>query len=248
MSSDHTIHPLDELAVYALDALEGHERRIVESHLTGCGACRAELDQHRTTLAHLATPDAPPPELWDRIARQTTAVPRLRAGGTSGNGDDEHEPRHRAPPRGSGQRRWLGVLAAAAAVVVVAGVAVWGLRPSDSADTVADLAAEAADDPDATVVALTAGTGEARARVVTTGDQADYLLLDDLPRLPRGRAYQLWRVDDPDTPVSLGVVGDGSSPAAAVSVPDGTTAFALSDEPATGSVRPTTIVASGTTS
>lgn len=137
---------------------------------------------------------------------------------------------------------WLAV---AAVALVVVGVAVWLLRPTETPEDVADLAAEAADDPDATVVTLTSEGGQAEARVVTTGDSTGYVLLDRLPRLPEGRAYQLWDIDDLEAPVSLGVVGDGSSEAAAVAVPPGTAAFALSDEVETGAVTPTRIVATG---
>ena len=37
-------HPLDDLALYALDALDPDEARAVEAHLAGCPSCRAELD------------------------------------------------------------------------------------------------------------------------------------------------------------------------------------------------------------
>jgi anti-sigma-K factor RskA len=274
-------HPLDDLAVYALDALDEPERALVDAHLAGCTACRAELDQHRTTLSHLTTPEEPPPELWDRIARQTAATPpriaqatepapapgprplnpagdhmapvvplhRAREGPTGG----DWAPRHRAagPPRG--RSGWLTAVAAIAVVLAgIAGVTVWSQRAGDEPATVAELAAAAADDPDATVVPLTPTSGgdETSARIVTTGEPTGYVLLDNLPRLDEGHSYQLWRVDDPNVPVSLGVLGDGSTEAAAIAVPEGTTSFAISDEPVPGGVPAPTgpIVAQGTSS
>jgi anti-sigma-K factor RskA len=69
--------------------------------------------------------------------------------------------------------------------------------------------------------------------------------LDALPPLAAGRAYQLWTLDGP-APVSLGVLGDGTSRAVAVAVPADTTRVAISDAPAGGEVLPTgPIVATG---
>jgi anti-sigma-K factor RskA len=270
-------HPLDDLAVYALDALDEPERALVDAHLAGCTACRAELDQHRTTLSHLTTPEEPPPELWDRIARQTAAtppriaqapgpgpepaagrlapsdhmapvVPLHRARDTAASGG-EWTPRHRAR-RPSRRGAWLTAVAAVAVVLAgIAGVTAWSQRGDDEPATVAEMAAAALDHPDATVVPLasTAG-GEAGARIVTTGDLTGYVLLDDLPRIHDGHTYQLWRVDDPNAPISLGVLGDGTTEAAAITVPEGTTSFAISHEPVPGGVPAPTgpIVAQGT--
>ena len=52
-------HPLDELAVYARDALDDDERQMVEAHLARCPSCRAVVDEHWSTLAALGAPDVP---------------------------------------------------------------------------------------------------------------------------------------------------------------------------------------------
>jgi anti-sigma-K factor RskA len=279
MSPD-VAHPLDDLAVYALDALDDPERALVDAHLAGCTACRAELDQHRTTLSYLATPEEPPPELWDRIARQTAATPPRSAQATGlapeagprplnpgdqmaqvvplhrgreGAPSGDWAPRHRAAGHPRGRGGWLTAVAAIAVVLAgIVGVTVWSQRGGDEPATVAELAAAAADDPDATVVPLTPTPGgdETSARIVTTDETTGYVLLDNLPRLDEGHSYQLWRVDDPNVPVSLGVLGDGSTEAAAIAVPEGTTSFAISHEPVPGGVPAPTgpIVAQGTSS
>jgi anti-sigma-K factor RskA len=296
MSPDIT-HPLDDLAVYALDALDDTERALVDAHLASCAACRNELDQHLATLSHLTSPDEPPPELWDRIARQTRAMPRPAAvgsGGWSGAGqagvavapvDAIREtgsrlspptgPSPAAPnplagarepggsgdgsswvPRHSARRRrppsrqvWLGAVAAMTILVVAIAVGAVLSGSSDDPPTVAELAQAAAEDPDATVVNLSApdAGGQARARIVTTGDPTGYVLFDELPRLQRGHSYQVWKFDQRNVPVSLGVVGDGSGEAAAIAVPEGATSFAITDEPTPDGVPAPTgpIVAQG---
>jgi anti-sigma-K factor RskA len=295
MSPDIT-HPLDDLAVYALDALDDAERALVDAHLATCAACRNELDQHLATLSHLTTPDEPPPELWDRIARQTVATPRgavagsggwpgagqagvavvpldaVRESGTrlsppagspaplgpirptgarepGGSGNGPWVPRHSARRRHPPSRQvWLGAVAAMA--ILLAAIAVGAmLSGSDDPPSVAELARAAAEDPDATVVNLSApdAGGQTRARIVTTGDPTGYVLFDALPRLRRGHSYQVWKFDQRNVAVSLGVVGDGSGEAAAIAVPEGATSFAITDEPTLDGVPAPTgpIVAQG---
>jgi anti-sigma-K factor RskA len=142
-----------------------------------------------------------------------------------------------------------GWLAAAAALVVVLGLgAVLVTRGGSEADTVADLAAAAADAPGATVIPLSTDGGDEVARVVLAGDAGatDYVIFDNLDQAPAGQAYQLWKTAGSAPPVSLGVVGDGSGGAAAVSAPADVTTLALSQEADTGVPAPTgPVVATG---
>ena len=68
-------HPHDDLAVYALDALEPSERAAVNAHLAGCAECRAELDAYRSTLGQMTVPEEPPDHLWEGISRQLGSTP-----------------------------------------------------------------------------------------------------------------------------------------------------------------------------
>src|SRR5579863_8660303 len=53
----------DALRDYAFDELPQAERRAMEQHLAGCGACAAELDRLRLTAAALRTlPDRESPQ------------------------------------------------------------------------------------------------------------------------------------------------------------------------------------------
>jgi anti-sigma-K factor RskA len=142
---------------------------------------------------------------------------------------------------------WLtGLSAVAAAVaVVVAAVSAFSGGDGDRPD-VGEVAAEAAEDAGSTVVELAGAEGAPVARVVISEGGEGYVLFDELPELGQGRTYQLWKLDDSATPISLGVVGDGSAEAVAVAIPPGASSFALSDEPGEGTPAPTgPVVASG---
>jgi anti-sigma-K factor RskA len=83
-------HPLDDLAAYALDALDDTERRAVDEHLAHCAECRGELAGHHETLASLAADESPPASVWQRIAAGIGAP-----GLADPHGD---EPGERQPP------------------------------------------------------------------------------------------------------------------------------------------------------
>ena len=67
-------HPHDDLAVYAIDALEGDERAAVEAHIAGCAQCQAEVAAYRETLSMTIDDERPPPWLWDQIAADAQAA------------------------------------------------------------------------------------------------------------------------------------------------------------------------------
>jgi anti-sigma-K factor RskA len=238
MTPDSSTHPHDDLAVYALDALEPEERAAIDVHLAGCAACRAELDGYLATLGQMTVPEEPPDRVWEGISRQ------IRADGALA---DTAAPKAPRPPavvrldeRRPGRARIL--LAAAAAVVVILGIGALTLRSGDS-DSVRELADAAADDPASTVVGLSADGQNTVARIVLTDSDNDYVVFDELPELPSDDTYQLWRTDE-GAPVSLGLLGDAADGAAELSLPDDAVTFAVSREPAGGSPQPTDIIAS----
>jgi anti-sigma-K factor RskA len=265
MTAENDLHPHDDLAIYALDALDPDERAAIEEHLAACPTCRAELEEHRTTLARLVTPaEEPPPSVWAGIAQQlpqlggdhaTVRSPLPDADDPAADrGADRgadvvplHAPRHARRRRSVSPGGWL---AAAAALVVVLGLgAVLVARSGDdSPSSVADLAAAAADAPGAVVIPLEDDDGNEVARVVLAADDSatDFVLLDNLAQLPATASYQLWETGSV-APVSLGVLGDGSVKASAIAAPADVTSLALSQEPRNGVPQPTgPIVATGT--
>jgi anti-sigma-K factor RskA len=261
-------HPFDEIAVYALDGLEPDEQAVIEAHLEQCLVCQAELDGHLATLARL-TPDEPAsPTLWARIAESITAdagedlgrplleavpypggrraaEPRRRPARRGAPGAARTGPRHLARRRRPWER--IAGLAAAAVVLVAAAIGV-GYLLGDRGENQPDLADQAQDAIDAgdPVATLATPDGGAVARVVVPDTGTGYFLADDLPTLEQGRTYQLWQIDS-GQPISLGTVGDGTTPVTAVAVPSGTTTMAVSAEAAGGAVSPTPdqIVAQG---
>jgi anti-sigma-K factor RskA len=76
-------HPLDDIAAYAVGALDADDRRAVEAHLGSCDACRAELAAHREALARLVPDEEPPAGLWDRIVTELPDAPDASDGPTS---------------------------------------------------------------------------------------------------------------------------------------------------------------------
>jgi anti-sigma-K factor RskA len=75
----------EQLALHALDALNGAEARALEAHLATCAECRAALSEWRDAtglLAHASTPAAPSDELRMRIlaaARAETRGPQTES-------------------------------------------------------------------------------------------------------------------------------------------------------------------------
>lgn len=209
------------LAAYALDALcSDDERAAVDGHLAQCGDCRSTLDAYREVAARLTPDVAPPPELWDRLVEQLP--PRVVS--------IEARRRARRP------RAWVGV--AAAAVALVAGFGVGQLAAGSSRSTVGELAASARDEDGATLLVLAAADGSAAAEAVLTADGRGYLTNRDLPDLAADRSYQLWALRD-GQPVSVALLGDDPS-VEAFRAPSRFDQLLITDEPAIGSPSPTT--------
>jgi anti-sigma-K factor RskA len=192
----------DRLVLLALDdaPADGGET----SHLTGCTACRAELDALRE-VARLGaqTQDVrelpPPPErVWQRItAELADAHGRAAAPGPVGAPFRSRRPRWRS----SGWAR-PALAAAAAAVLAVAGtVAVTELvrRPAEPAVT-----ASARLDRLPTAPATVAGD----ARVLQSGDGEERLHLH-VTGLPLSTGYyEVWLINpDSERMISVGTLG-----------------------------------------
>lgn len=246
----------DELAaVYAVDALDGDDRRRFEEHLAaGCARCEATLRESREALARLTLdgPGAvPPPDVRAALLR------RAAIDGGSAVAAARHE-----------RRRWLAIGAVAVVAVAfftgmfVAGryearlgviaretAAVHEQLRRDEAELRAQAArhqalADLLRDPRTRVVALH-GAGpapQAVGRVVWNPAAGGELFVAGLPAAAEGKTYELWTIAG-GTPRPAGVFqvgGDGHavhrlpSPAAeAVDV------FAVTLEPAGGTSAPT---------
>ena len=228
-------HPLDDLAAYALDAVDDAlERAAVEAHLAWCEPCRLRLAVDEATLSCLVADEPPPPSVWAAIdARTGGAVPRVvvpvEFGSVHAAADSSPSPQRR-------RRRLAGLAAAAAALVatVAAGPQILGAGGGGGPAPGAEVAGE-------TLGVLTAADGTEVARVVD-GPRGAVVELVGVDPLPEGREFQMWSLDGPE-PESLGLLGDGRDSTVPVALPAGTTHVAISDEPAGGSPAPSGLMA-----
>lgn len=240
MSERSERHPLDDLAAYALDAVvDEAERRSIDEHLAGCAACceRLAVDEH--VLSRMVDDEAPPAAVWTAIAGRiaapapAAAAPQAPPAAVRGPVPVHLAGRRDRHARGHHRRRWAaGALAAAAALVVTAGLGTRSLRgDGDGGRAITEMAGAR----EAGVV--TDEDGRTLVHVMVGGDGA-YVVIDGLEPLPEGRAYQMWRLDG-GTPESLGMIGDGTGGERPITLPPDTARVAISDEPVAGSPGPT---------
>ena len=213
-------------AAYALDALDGDERRAFEAHYPNCDICSREVVEFRETAAVLAEQAAalPTPELKDRvrdeIARTRQLSPLLPE----------------SVARLSARRRWRPIVlaGAAAAILVVGGVLAAVLSASRSDDLQEVLAA-----PDAVVSSLEGVEGS--LQVVWSRDRDQVAVFgNDLPAPGPDLIYELWFILE-DGVAPAGLFGpDGGTVRVVLDVDevDGR-GWGVTIEPAGGSESPT---------
>lgn len=234
----------DLVAVYALDALDASEVAEVEDHLRDCPRCRDELSGYRATAALLAHGGYAAPEgVWEKIS------------GDIGVGEAHSAPKLRLVVGGQKRpaRTWALRVAAAAAVVVLAGT---GLELNHQDHRINQLTSALADqnllqqatavalDPAAQRLALTSPSGQTRATAAVLPDGTGYVVSEAMPALPAGRTYQLWSIVS-GRAISAGLMG--SHPGVTeFRLADRASVLAVTVEPAGGSAQPTSEpVASG---
>ena len=208
----------EELAAgYVLGALEPDDEHAFQRHLGDCATCEAnvrELEAVVGELAYATPPVDPPDTLWAGIRREIQ--PEAARPGAVPETPREaapQAPRARQAPQtpraGTGRRRprLLPGLAAAAALLLVAVLSVWNLNLRDEnaaiRDRVAALerATQLANDPNAFLVTLDdapAPEGAQATVIASSAQDRGVLLVESLPRLARGRVYELWGVPQGD--------------------------------------------------
>ena len=209
----------EDVAAYALGALEPDEAQRFERHLAGCDLCRTDLDALRPvveTLPATATPVDPPPELRKRIMNVVEAEAKQRR---------RAERAERAPA----ERRWwrarmLPAVAAAAAAAVIATVVISG---GDEATR----SIQAAVNPPGAQAELRMDDGRGT------------LVVEGMPAAPDGRVYQVWKQhrNGPPQPTDalFTPTSDGHASVAVPGSMDGVEQVLVSTEPPGGSPRPT---------
>jgi anti-sigma-K factor RskA len=210
----------DLLGAYALGALDDEEHAEVEDYVLHDTDARAELHQLEHAVAWLGHASPRPSEAaWDTVRAE---MDRDLAGDASvAPVVDLATRRSRA-----GWRR-ITAIAAAVALVVVAGIATLSVFSSDSGSPT-------------TTVALAAPDGRVAVTAHLHEDGTGTIVTSSLPTAPAGHEYQLWALPDQQlTMHSAGLLG--ADPAGHhISVPAHTQRIAISVEPTGGSHAPTT--------
>ncbi len=235
-----TPHVDSLVAAYALDAVDADERRLVEEHLRGCPACRAELAAFVEAAVHLTDGhEIPPPAgLRDRVLDAVAEQAEGRVDDISKiAATDERE--HLGSPRAPRRQRLTALWGLAAAGVIAVGV--FAVLQGGEEDLGPVQQVVQADDAQRFEVDF---QGEALAVVSSDSVDQSVLLAEDLPALSQGEVYQAWWVDDAGVITSAGVIDGEDNPEQVEmplrSAPVQPVAVALSVEPDGGSEQPTT--------
>ena len=239
--TDHDLHTLT--GAYATDALDNDERADVELHLESCASCRQEVVELRATASRLAiaTSATASAALRERVLAEAASTRQLSPLGEVASLDDRRAERA-SPP----WYRQPATAAAAVLLVVAAGLGGLAVDQNRQADQQRQQATQAREeaaqiasvvaDPDhveRTVPLASGGTG-----TVLAVDDTAVFLGSDLPELPDGRAYQLWRITGQDSQ-SAGVLGRGGDVTGVVTGMGPDDAVGVSVEPESGSDKPT---------
>lgn len=229
------------IGAHAANAVTTRERESFEKHLPDCAHCAQETRELQETVALLGAAAAAPvppqlrPRLMATVAR-TRQDPPLR-----------HQPTTRPSADVSGvvMSRARRCSLSAAACLAVLSIGLGGYATQLRGD-LSDLrqqdkqVAAVRTAPDARTV--TATTGSATG-TVTISKQADQMvfLSDGLPDLPRSRTYQIWFIGS-DGPRSAGTFDPDKShhDAKILSGMEGEDQLMVTNEPAPGTLRPTT--------
>jgi hypothetical protein len=218
-------HPnQDDMAAYALGALEAREERAVADHLAGCPACTEQLRNRLApavqVLAESVEQLSPPAELRERllgIVREEAEAGQVDAAAAA-----SRRPRRTGLP-GFLLRPAAGI---AALTIVAAGVAGYLLN-DDGGGGVSTIP----------IPEVEAGVGGS----LVVADGSATLSAHGLPQLAKGAVYQVWVAQGSSVrPSASFVPGPDGSASAAVSedLPDGAQVL-VTREPRPGLAAPT---------
>ncbi|MER6559672.1 anti-sigma factor [Streptomyces sp. NPDC001027] len=241
-------------APYALDALEGDERRRFDKHLKSCERCSAEVRALTEDAVRLAwsTAAPPPAALRDRVLAAVQRTPQE----SSRAPVREHAPQlpphvwgTQPPPkrfRAPRARRPLFVpfatATAAAALVVASLFAVQADRTRDELNAERAQAREIAHvlaAPDARASSGRDARGRSIGVIASAADGEAIVTLSGYGALPAGQVHQLWLMRPGAQPHSLGLFA-ADTPLVATGLDKAATSLAVTVEPDGGSPQPTT--------
>lgn len=200
-----SIHPQDDLAAFAIGALDAPDAERVKAHLSSCEACSAEVGSFAEVaweIAELAPAVVPGAALRERVLARVRpeGAPRARAAAAATP----------LPSPLAAFRSLLALRVPLALPLALALLLAISLAGLGSARTDAEAYSRAiAGVADGTVVALTAAPGsEARGTLVVPTSGDPYLILR-LPAPPPGKTWEAWIIRG-QQPLAAGISGDRS--------------------------------------
>ena len=238
----------EDLALHALRALEGEERRALEKHLETCLACRQEVEQLRGDVAMLAlsvSGPTPPSRSRERLMAAIAKEPR------------------RSRVRLSKPMAWWRVLEWGVAVAAMALIAILLRQNRDMRRQIAQLETNSAaqqqqlvqakefmatlTSADAVHFTLVAGKTPPQPQgkaIYVRSSSTLVFLASNMPQLPPQKIYELWLIPASGAPIPAGLFRPsphGSATVIKPPLPPGVEAktFAITIEPAAGSSAPT---------
>ena len=242
----------EDLALYALGALERGSCAVLEGHLAECAVCRRELEQMQgdAALLGLSATGASPPQAARARLMQSVA----------------REPHPRAVPM---RRRWWALAPVfSTAVLALFGILLWRENAALK-DSLEEMRAQVEQSraesrrareilavltaPDAAHFTLVAAEAkpQPQGKVIYVASRGCVFFASSLAPLPPAKAYELWLVPMSGAPIPAGVFkpdarGSATMVASALPANVQAKAFAITIEPQGGSETPTPpIVMSG---
>ena len=226
------------LGAYALDAVDDVERRRVEKLLASDPSARDEVERLRLVADKLgnAAESAPPAQLWESLQSAIDADSSAR----KPSGSTEPTSIFSSKKHRSVNKPFLAA-AAVLAVFVIGGAIFAGVRQDGNVpNTIASMTAmanDAASKPGSRTGFLTDPGQTMKVQVVADAQGHGFLMTDPLPALPEDETYQLWAANN-GTMISLGMLGSNPE-MSMVPIDPSVTELALTREPVSGSVAPT---------
>ncbi len=247
----------EDLALHALNALEGEERANLERHLATCASCRVELEQLRGDGALLALSTMGPKPPVRARQRLLEAVAKAPPTSVAKNAPEMGHPS--VAPR----RSWWGWMGwAATAAMVVFATSLWkdsselreslalaGVRVAQDTRQLEDLRRVAAPilEPEAQPFTLVSvkTPPQPQGKVFYLRNRGNLLFVaSNLLPLPPQKAYELWLIPAQGAPIPAGVFkpdAHGSATVVNPPLPQGAEAkaFAITVESEAGATSPT---------
>jgi anti-sigma-K factor RskA len=229
----------DDLAAYALGALEPDAVSRVRAHLSVCTDCQQLYAEYQGVLELL-------PLGLPATRPSPTSRARLLAASQRESTTQQATPAVGRLSAWWSRTRVVGV-AFASALAVLVGVTVWQVWGTSDEPSTAALVEEIRNDPDAAVWPMVGSDNAPDATgnlFLEPGRTEAALIANGLPQPPTGRQYQFWFVRPDESRVSGGVfeVDRAGSAIALLSAPEEFSdgwSCGVSEEPSGGSEQPT---------